>query len=164
MKPDPHGIMDISFPIEERMRALMASLNQDPKYKGLALQTLQGIEFLSACQETQSAQFTFPVEPILCNASENLHGGIATTLFDALTTVSLLTIIKPGYWDTFGVSRTLTVTFLRPLPVGTKVFLDCEVVAAGKRMVNLKGTMKTADGKVCVTCIHDKAAVESSKL
>lgn len=146
------------------MRALLAIFASNTEDTSLAASTLQGVKFIRGCQETQSAQFTFVVEPSFCNKGGNLHGGIATTLFDNLTTLALLTIAKPGYWDTFGVSRTLTVSFLRPLPANSKVLVDCEVVAAGKRMVNIMGTMKTADGKICVTCVHDKAAVERSKL
>ncbi len=146
------------------MRALLTMFADDSEDTGLASSTLQGVECMCVCQETRSAQFAFAVKPSFCNKVGNLHGGIATTLLDNLTTLVLLTIAKPGYWDTFGVSRTLTTTFLRPLPVGSKVLVDCEVVAAGKRLVNIKAAMKTADGKICVTCIHDKAAAERSKL
>jgi acyl-coenzyme A thioesterase 13 len=101
---------------------------------------------------------------LFCNRNGTLHGGPACTLFETLTTSALLRIAKAGHWDALGVSRTLTFTFLRPIPRGIQVSVDCEVVAAGKNMANLRGTMRTADGKVCITCIHDKAAVIRPKL
>lgn len=165
MKQYSHKVTDLSIPLEDRVRALVAYLIYDPEYRGFdTLLSPGGIELLSASQETQSVRFSFTVMPVLCNSGGTLHGGAATTLFDTLTTTALLTISKPGHWDTLGVSRTLTVTFLRPIPVGTKAFLDCEVVAAGKNMANIKGTMRTADGKVCVSCIHDRAATARPKL
>jgi acyl-coenzyme A thioesterase 13 len=151
-------------PFEERIRALLSSLTDDSDYAGFDTLSLGGVELLSASQDTQSVQYAFTVLPSLCNRGGNLHGGAATTLFDTLTTTALLTTTQTGHWGMLGVSRTLTVTFLRPLPLGTKVVVDCELVAIGKRMANLKGTMKTADGRVCVTCIHDKALLERPKL
>lgn len=31
-------------------------------------------------------------------------------------------------------SRTLNVTYLRPIPVGETIIIECEVVAVGKRL------------------------------
>jgi acyl-coenzyme A thioesterase PaaI-like protein len=61
-------------------------------------------------------------------------------------------------------SRTLNCTYLRPVPGGEKIFVECEVVHAGKRMCLLKGVIKMEGGKVCVTCEHNKAAVGGSSL
>lgn len=164
MEWKPHKIADFSLPLEERVRVLLASLAQNPQYQGFGTTCIQCVELISASQSTQSIRYALTVLPHLCNIAGSLHGGAAATLFDTLTSSALITIAKPGYWDTLAVSRTLTVTFLRPISLGTKVFLDCEVVAAGKRMAHLRGTMKTADGKVCATCTHDSTAVEMPKL
>jgi acyl-coenzyme A thioesterase 13 len=161
---DPERLVKSSVPVEERVRVMLASMIENPRCTGFARIGLEDVEVLSASQETRSVRYAFTVEPSLCNVAGNLHGGAATTLFDNFTTLALLTIARPGYWDGLGVSRTLMVTFLRPLPLGTRVFLDCEVVAAGKGLAHLQGTMRTADGKVCITCIHDRAAVANPKL
>jgi len=42
--------------------------------------------------------------------------------------------------------------------------VECRVVAAGKRTANVSGEIRTKDGKVCVTCVHDKAVFEKAKL
>ena len=59
------------------------------------------------------------------------------------------------------VSRTLNCTYLRPAPVGTKVFVESRVVHLGKRLAQTTGVMRleTADGKIAYTCEHGKAAV-----
>lgn len=158
------SLTDFSLPLEERMKTLLLSLLHDPNNTGFDTIGLGVFELLSVSQDTQSVRHAFTVLPKLCNRGGSLHGGAASTIFDILTTTALLTVAKPGYWDMLGVSRTLTITFLRPLPLGTKVFVNCEVVAVGKNMANIKGTMKTADGKVCVTCIHDKATQQRPKL
>lgn len=63
-----------------------------------------------------------------------VHGGCIATLFDTTTTAALLPNSKPGFWSAAGVSRTLNVTYLRPVPVGTTVIIENEVTHAGKRL------------------------------
>ncbi|KAF7512671.1 hypothetical protein GJ744_000932 [Endocarpon pusillum] len=152
------SFMDPSLSLEERIRALLLYLVEDPQSIDFDTTGSGGVELLSA------NHYMFTVVPKLCSKAGFLHGGAASTLLDTLTSTALLTIAKAGYWKTLGVSRTLTVTFLRPLPLGTKVFVDCEVVAVEKSMANVKGTMKNADGKVSITSIHDKATVAEPKL
>jgi acyl-coenzyme A thioesterase 13 len=161
---NPALFLEPSLNLEERVKMLLFGLVNDPNNTGFDNIGSEVVELLSVSQNTQSIHYVLTVSPKLCNRGGNLHGGAAAALFDILTSIALLTVAKPGYWDMLGVSRTLTVTFLRPLPLGTKVFVDCEVVAAGKNLANLRGTMKTADGKVCITCTHDKVAVPSPKL
>jgi acyl-coenzyme A thioesterase 13 len=57
-------------------------------------------------------------------------------------------------------------TYLRPAPVGAKVFVESWVVHLGKRMGQTAGVMRldSEDGKVCYTCEHGKAAVGGSSL
>jgi uncharacterized protein (TIGR00369 family) len=125
---------------------------------------LQHATFVSASAETQSTLWTFTCAPELCNKSGNLHGGCAATLLDSLTSTVLLTIARPGYLDGGHVSRTLSCTYLRPVPMGAEVVVECWVVAAGKRTANVRGEIRTKDGKVCVACVHDKAVFERAKL
>jgi acyl-coenzyme A thioesterase 13 len=57
-------------------------------------------------------------------------------------------------------------TYLRPAPVGAKVFVESWVVHLGKRMGQTAGVMRldSEDGKVCYTCEHGKASVGGSSL
>ncbi|KAL9617095.1 MAG: hypothetical protein Q9160_008085 [Pyrenula sp. 1 TL-2023] len=114
----------------------------------------------SAVEGTQKAQaiFELDVTKSLCNKAGNLHGGAACTLLDILTSMPLNIIATPGHLDAGNVSRTITMSYLRPVPAGTTVRVECDIVAAGRNTANLQGTIKTLDGKVCVTCVHDKVA------
>jgi acyl-coenzyme A thioesterase PaaI-like protein len=103
-----------------------------------------------------STHWEIDIEPHLCNKGKNLHGGAACTILDNLTSTALLTIAKPGFLDGGHVSRTITMSYLRPVPMYSKAEIECRVVAAGKSTANLYGEIRV-DGKVCVTCIHDKA-------
>jgi acyl-coenzyme A thioesterase 13 len=91
----------------------------------------------------------------------NLHGGCTSTLFDVCTTFPLQLISRPGFWQYGGVSRTLNVTYLRPVPVGTIVDVECEIIHAGQRLSSLRGVMRIAmsdgtKGPVLATCEHAK--------
>lgn len=68
------------------------------------------------------------------NRLGNCHGGCIATLFDFCTTTALIPVARPGYWAYMGVSRTLNVTYLRPVPLGEVVLIESEVVHAGKRL------------------------------
>ncbi|KAM0325479.1 hypothetical protein ACHAQA_007466 [Verticillium albo-atrum] len=107
--------------------------------------------------EHPTATFTFTVPPSHCNALANLHGGAAATLFDYTTSLSLALVARPGAWQHLGVTRTLNVTYLRPVPVGTDVLIECEVVAAGRLLSALRGTIRRkSDGLIMVVCEHQK--------
>lgn len=69
----------------------------------------------------------------------------------------LALVSKPGFWYYLGVSRNINTTYLRPIPVGTEIFIECEVVAIGKRLASLSGKMRRAvDGALLATCEHGK--------
>ena len=78
-------------------------------------------------------------------------------LLDMLSSICLSIIAKPGYLDAGYVDRTLMMTYLRPVQEGERFIADCRIVSAGKGLANLTGEIKTLDGKVCVSCVHDKA-------
>lgn len=85
---------------------------------------------------------------------------ILTMPSDLATTTSLAPIARPGYWAYAGVSRTLNVTYIRPIPEGETVLVESEVVHAGKRLCSLSGVMKRErDGAVMATCEHGKGEV-----
>lgn len=101
--------------------------------------------------------FSLQITQEMCNFTGNLHGGCAATLIDELTTVLLLAISQEGLYRQAGVSRNLSMTFFRPLSVGTKVKVICEVVNAGKRLVRLRGGIYRVDtGELCVQGDNEK--------
>jgi acyl-coenzyme A thioesterase PaaI-like protein len=73
----------------------------------------------------------------------------------------LAPIAKPGFWAFAGVTRTLSVTYLRPIPVGEEILIESEVVHAGKRLCTIKGTMRRKrDGAIMATCEHGKVSID----
>jgi acyl-coenzyme A thioesterase 13 len=68
-----------------------------------------------------NAGFEVSIDPYLCNVDGTLHGGAASTILDNLTGEALHVVARKGWIDYRSVSRTLTVTFLRPVVMGSKV-------------------------------------------
>ncbi|KAI0479531.1 Thioesterase/thiol ester dehydrase-isomerase [Xylariaceae sp. FL0804] len=154
----------------ERIKEYMeysVSLSEDPEQREWSGSILPHLSIISHSSAPPHPRVTFrlTVQPAHANGLRNLHGGCASTIFDVCTTLPLHLIAKPGYWEYLGVSRTLNVTFLRPVPVGTTVDIECEIVQAGKSLCTLRGTMRavTADGKpgpVLAICEHGKVSID----
>jgi len=105
--------------------------------------------------------YLFTVRPEHCNKNGVLHGGCATTLIDVLTTSILFGIRRPDFWILPGVSRSLNITFLRPVPVGKEARITCELIHAGRRLAMIRAEIQRTDtGEVCVTGEHDKANID----
>lgn len=112
--------------------------------------------------QSATGTFTFRVESYYCNGSGNLHGGAQSMMYDICSSLVLQSIGKRGFWINAGVSRVLTVNYLRPAPEGTELEMECEVVAAGKSLAMLRAVLRRADnGSAISTCEHNKAAVAS---
>ena len=110
---------------------------------------------------TPRVTFAYTVKPDHCNRLGNLHGGCAATLFDLCTTVPLALVNRPGFWSWMGVSRTLNVTYLRPVARGEQVLIEGEVVQAGRQLCTLAGRIRRrSDGQVMAVCEHGKFNVD----
>ena len=106
-------------------------------------------------------EFAFTVQPTHCNRLGNLHGGCTATLFDYVTTMVLVQINRPDFWWWLGVSRTLNVTYLRPMPAEETFHIECELVHIGKRLATLKAVARRpSDGAVMAVCEHGKVNVD----
>jgi acyl-coenzyme A thioesterase 13 len=149
------GNPDLRMNPMQLCQAVHDDLTTDPDYIGFDLLGLKQCSLISASRETQSTVWELNVNAALCNKAGNLHGGAAATILDNLTSTALLTIAKPGFLDAGHVSRTLTTTYLRPVPPGV-YRVESEVVSAGRTLAHVRGFIKTMDGKVCVSCTHDK--------
>ncbi len=69
-----------------------------------------------------------------------VHGGILTTILDEVMAWSLLA------HDTWGVTARISVTFRRPVPVGSRLRADGRVVEARRRTFKTEGRIIDADG------------------
>jgi acyl-coenzyme A thioesterase 13 len=80
-----------------------------------------------------------------------MHGGAAGVIFDMATTSALCQIARPGRWEFMGgVTRSLNISYLRAVPIGTKVRLNSKVVGAGKQMAMIRGDSKRVP---CTNCM-----------
>lgn len=106
--------------------------------------------------------FRFTVNPLHTNGLRTMHGGCTSTLFDTCTTLPLHLVSKPGFWQRQGVTRTLNVTYLRPIPVGATIHIRCELLHVGRTLCALRGEMRAVDengreGSLLAVCDHGKA-------
>ena len=63
-----------------------------------------------------------------------MHGGAVSLIIDMATTLSQAPLAAPGFWEFGGVSRTLSVTYLRPIPKNMAILVICDVVQVGKAL------------------------------
>lgn len=148
--------------MRERVLALHKEITSDGGYRGFDTISLEGTNVtLVECLPNRTV-WEMDIPAHLCNKSGNLHGGAAATILDNLTSTALITIAKEGFLDGGHVSRTITMSYLRPVPLGSKARIECDVQAAGKSTANLLGKL-FVNGKLALSCVHDKAVFASSK-
>ncbi|KAF7195140.1 Dual O-methyltransferase/FAD-dependent monooxygenase CTB3 [Pseudocercospora fuligena] len=78
--------------------------------------------------------FSIPVIPSFCSAMGTMHGGCTSTIVDNCTTLAGVPLAQKDFWDAGGVSRTLNVTYLRPIPMGSEILVECIVRGLGRKM------------------------------
>ncbi|RPB21722.1 Thioesterase/thiol ester dehydrase-isomerase [Terfezia boudieri ATCC MYA-4762] len=110
---------------------------------------------------TSICVFSLLVTPSLCNRMGNLHGGATALIVDVTTTLALAPIARPGFWQYAGVSRTLSVTYLRPAPMGRRVRVVAEVVQAGRTICTLKARVEDEEtGRLLSVAEHGKMMID----
>lgn len=101
---------------------------------------MRSIEVASAAKGTSkdgmeaSATFELTCPPGLCNPMDRMHGGAMATLADMATTMAGAPAASKGFWEFGGVSRTLSVTYLRPVFLGETITIDCSLKSIGRRL------------------------------
>lgn len=150
---------DLSLSSWDRVIALNKAITEDPNYCGADTVANREGKTTLLKAEPGRTEWEMVITNAHANKSGNLHGGMACIILDNLTSTALLTLAKPGFIDAGHVSRTITMSYLRPVPIGSKVKIICEAVAAGRNTANLRGEIQL-DGKTCVTCIHDKVVFQ----
>ena len=104
-------------------------------------------------KEDGSLYWPFVATDTICNHRGTLHGGSASTLIDALSSLHARAVL-PGDHATVD----LHLSFLRAMPRGTKGVVRTSIVKAGKTMLFLRGDVTSPDGSlVYVLGTHAKA-------
>ncbi|PGH31252.1 hypothetical protein GX50_05989 [[Emmonsia] crescens] len=143
----------------KRMKAIHAREERNDDYKGYNHNLFRNcVLYESAIHGPHPrTSFLLTVTEPFCNNVGALHGGCATTLIDVTSTGMLIALSKPGHFAQGGVTRTLNMKFVRPVPIGVEVRIVNELVHAGKRLALVRSEIRRVDtGEVCVVGEHDK--------
>jgi acyl-coenzyme A thioesterase 13 len=70
----------------------------------------------------------------MANRLGTLHGGATATIFDDLTTGVIAVVAKKDFWLFGGVSRTLAVSYLKPVTVAEVIRVETEIIDIGRRL------------------------------
>lgn len=96
--------------------------------------------------------FSMLIDEKYGNLNGVLHGGAVGVIMDMVTTAAIGPMTRPGYWEFLaGVTRTLSVNYLKAVPVGTLVHLHGHLYGLGKTMAFIKGYITSPDGKIVYT-------------
>ncbi|KZM21820.1 uncharacterized protein EKO05_0003135 [Ascochyta rabiei] len=108
-----------------------------------------------------SAEFELYIAPNFSNLNNVMHGGAAGVIFDMSTTTALCPVARPGFWEFMGgVTRSLNISYLKAVPIGTTVRLVSKVASVGKQMAMIRGEMTSLDGKTTFCTVeHHKVNV-----
>jgi len=111
----------------------------------------------SANNSTAKATFTFTTPLVYVNnprPEQITHRGAIATFFNNCTSVTL--IASKRYFGQ-GVSRSMNVTYFRPLIAGEKAYVETEVLSISRRIATVQGTLRRqSDGALLAMCIHEK--------
>ncbi|KAF8853493.1 Thioesterase/thiol ester dehydrase-isomerase [Acephala macrosclerotiorum] len=151
---------------EKAMKAVEAILERylliakSTSFQGFDAYLMSTVKLLNATMDG-TVDFEFLIDERYTNVNGVMHGGAAGVIFDMCTTMALGPLAKPGFWDFLGgVTRTLNISYLRAIPMGTTIRIHSEVTQVGKTMAMIRGTMTSQDGKtIFCTCEHHKVAV-----
>jgi acyl-coenzyme A thioesterase 13 len=164
MERDFYRSTDFALSHTERVKAYLASITADAGYDGFDKRLLQQVELLDVDLELSQTLYVFSVQDFMSNKDGNLHGGAVATLMDNLSSTALITIQKPGFWDNFGISRSLAVIYHRAMPESAELLIRCSVLAAGRQMATVKAVIEGQNGVIHASCVHEKFAAPAPKL
>ncbi|KAK5060169.1 hypothetical protein LTR84_010053 [Exophiala bonariae] len=164
MERDFYRSTDFGLPHKERIKAYLASITADTAYDGFDKRLLQQVELLEVDLELGQTVYVFSVQDFMSNKDGNLHGGAVATLMDNLSSTALVTVQKPGFWDSFGISRSLAIIYHRTMPENAVLLIRCSVLAAGRQMATVKAVIEGQNGTIHASCVHEKFAAPTPKL
>ncbi|KAL2064494.1 hypothetical protein VTL71DRAFT_4988 [Oculimacula yallundae] len=163
---------DILFAVQEkdlvaRVQAFIDGYKNHPEYQGFDASLMRALKVESATISradnslTPIAKTTFSVlvSPNLQNPRGFMHGGAQALLVDMCTTMAVAPLSSKDFWHFGGLTRTLNVVCLQPVPGNEVVYVDCEVRGIGKRLAHITCALRNAKGDVLALGEHGKAAI-----
>jgi acyl-coenzyme A thioesterase PaaI-like protein len=103
------------------------------------MQIMQNTTYVAASTEQGTVVYEIDIKDSFCITLGPIHSGAVSTILDRLMSFGLYMYAKPGFMKNDTLTRTLTVTCLRPVLAGTKLRVEAELVSIGKTMGNVKG-------------------------
>lgn len=111
-----------------------------------------------------TAVFEVKVAPIFANRMGNMHGGAVAMILDMCTTMTAAPLAREDFWWFGGVSRTLSMTYLRPVRMGMDLLIECEVLQQGTRLATIRGQVRDKKtGLLLSLAEHNKASINFVK-
>ncbi|KAG9196124.1 acyl-coenzyme A thioesterase 13 [Alternaria panax] len=154
-----------------RQKAMAAVQAMFEKYKLLAArrpdnhvdfdqEVMLNLELVDASLDG-TVTYELNIGPNFSNLNNVMHGGAAGVIFDMSTTTALCPLARPGFWEFMGgVTRSLNLSYLKAVPINTRVRLNSKVVSVGKQMAMIRGDMTSVDGKTTYCTVeHHKVNV-----
>lgn len=102
--------------------------------RALKVESAEVTKNLNSSTATAKTTFSLMVTPNFQSPRGNMHGGAQALLIDMCTTLAVSPLSTRDFWHFGGVTRTLSLTCLKPVPGGEVVYVDCEVQGIGKRL------------------------------
>lgn len=114
--------------------------------------------------KSAKAVFSMMAVPEYRNRMGNMHGGAVAMIYDMCTTMCAAPLARNDFWVFGGVSRTLSITYLRPVRGSMELLIECEILQQGRRLTTIRGQMKDkSDGSLLSVAEHNKASIEFVK-
>ncbi|OQU94468.1 hypothetical protein CLAIMM_00822 [Cladophialophora immunda] len=107
-----------------------------------------------------TAVFEMKAAPLFSNRMGNMHGGAVAMIHDMCTTMTAAPLARRDFWWFGGVSRTLLITYLRPVRQNMDLVIECEVLQQGARLSTIRGEIKDKrTGLLLSVAEHNKASI-----
>ncbi|KAH8807493.1 HotDog domain-containing protein [Xylogone sp. PMI_703] len=152
---------EISDP-KQRVQAYLDTYRGESSHEGFDEALMRNaLKLVNATGEPKvTVTFRMTVTPEFCSRMGNMHGGAISLVFDMCTTMCAAPVSRKDFWWFGGVSRTLNVTFLRPIKKGTEIEIFCELLHIGARLAAIRGEIRDAsDGRLLAVAEHNKASI-----
>lgn len=119
---------------------------------------------VSADGTSGSAKFSIDFPKTFINIQHGgVHGGAIATVLDNVMncSVAVLAIPGTGRWQHGGLTKDLSISYMKMVKIGDEVTIDVDIVCASAKAATIRGTMRSAkDGKVLAVCGMEKVAMK----
>lgn len=94
-------------------------------------------------REKKICEITVPLNPVLNNSLEIVHGGITATILDTVMGSAANIILPEGYG---AVTNQLNIHYIAP-GIGDKIYSKAEIIHHGSKTIVVSGEAFRSDGK-----------------